>query len=152
MIRLLLLLSFVLVTGCSSVAHYPAERSPAASQPDSSHTSREPEPQAAPATSTAPGTTAAPVVASVNPAVASLLSLARSQYQAQNYQGAIATAERGLRIDRRAADLYLVLSQSYLQLDQPHKAQMFVQQGLRYAPDGSDTSVSLLRLQRMLGN
>lgn len=89
----------------------------------------------------------APVVAPPNPAVQSLARQARSQYQAQDYQGAIATAERGLRIERRAADLYLVLAQSYLQLALPEKARMFVQQGLRFAPQGSETANSLLSLQ-----
>jgi tetratricopeptide (TPR) repeat protein len=89
----------------------------------------------------------APVVAPPNPAVLSLSRQARSQYQARDYQGAIATAERGLRIERRAAELYLVLAQSYLQLALPEKAKMFVQQGLRFAPQGSETSNSLLSLQ-----
>jgi tetratricopeptide (TPR) repeat protein len=89
----------------------------------------------------------APVVAPPNPAVQSLARQARSQYQARDYQGAIATAERGLRIERRAADLYLVLARSYLQLALPEKAKMFVQQGLRFAPQGSETANSLLSLQ-----
>lgn len=89
----------------------------------------------------------APVVAPPNPAVQSLARQARSQYQARDYEGAIATAERGLRIERRAADLYLVLAQSYLQLALPEKAKMFVQQGLRFAPQGSETASSLLSLQ-----
>ena len=96
----------------------------------------------------------APVIAAPNPAVQSLARQARAQYQARDYQGAIATAERGLRIERRAADLYLVLAQSYLQLALPEKAKMFVQQGLRFAPQGSETADSLLRVQNsaMQGN
>ena len=89
----------------------------------------------------------APVVAPPNPAIVSLSRQARSQYQARDYQGAIATAERGLRIERRAAELYLVLAQSYFQLALPEKAKMFVQQGLRFTPQGSETSNSLLSLQ-----
>ncbi|HSC69447.1 MAG TPA: hypothetical protein VLC79_17265 [Cellvibrio sp.] len=94
----------------------------------------------------------APVVAAPNPAVQSLARQARSQYQAQDYQGAIATAERGLRIERRAADLYLVLAQSYVQLALPEKAKMFVQQGLRFAAPGSETEQSLARVQATVGN
>lgn len=86
-------------------------------------------------------------VAAINPAAQSLAKQARTQYLAKDYQGAIATAERGLRIERRAADLYLVLAQSYVQLALPEKAKMFVQQGLRFAPQGSETANSLLRLQ-----
>jgi tetratricopeptide (TPR) repeat protein len=94
----------------------------------------------------------APVVVTPNPAVESLIRQARAQYQSQNYQGAIATAERGLRIDRRSADLYLVLAQSYVQLALPQKAKMFVQQGLRYAQQGSDAAYGLLRVQEIVGN
>lgn len=86
----------------------------------------------------------------VNPAVVSLTNQARGQYNARNYQGAIATAERGLRIDRRAPDLYLVLAQSYLQLAMYQQAEQFVQQGLRFALTGSTVSESLLRVRDIL--
>ena len=94
----------------------------------------------------------APVAAVLNPAVTSLLNQARGQYQAQNYLGAIATAERALLIDRRAADIYLLLAQSYMQLDQPHKAKMFVQQGLRYAQPQSEAAQGLLRVREIVGS
>lgn len=86
----------------------------------------------------------------VNPAVISLGNQARVQYNARNYQGAIATAERGLRIDRRASELYLVLAQSYLQLAMPQQAEQFVQQGLRFAQSGSSVAQSLLRVREIL--
>lgn len=89
----------------------------------------------------------APVAPVTNSAVESLVKQARAQYLSRDYQNAIATAERGLRIDRRAADLYLVLAQSYLQLALPQKATMFVQQGLRYAQQGSEAAEGLLRVQ-----
>lgn len=92
-----------------------------------------------------------PPVVTPNPAVESLIRQARTQYQSQNYQGAIATAERGLRIDRRSADLYLLLAQSYVQLALPQKAKMFVQQGLRYAQQGSDAALGLMRVQEVVG-
>lgn len=91
----------------------------------------------------------APVV-SLNPAAQSLARQARQQYLSQDYQGAIATAERGLRIERRAADLYLVLAQSYVQLALPQKAKMFVQQGMRFAAPGSDAEMGLLRVKGLL--
>lgn len=98
-----------------------------------------------------PGAVPKPVPAvALNPAAQSLAKLARQQYQAQDYQGAIATAERGLRIERRAADLYLVLAQSYVQLALPEKAKMFVQQGLRFAAPGSDTAQGLARVQELM--
>lgn len=86
----------------------------------------------------------------VNPAILSLSRQARGQYLAQDYQGAIATAERGLRIERRAADLYLILAQSYVQLGLPQKAEMFVQQGLRFAPQGSEVASGLLRVRETI--
>jgi len=88
--------------------------------------------------------------AAVTIATDSLASVARAQYQAGQYQSAIATAERGLRIDRRAASLYLLLAQSYMQLAMPQKAINFVQQGLRYAIPESDTEFGLLRLKNIL--
>jgi len=89
----------------------------------------------------------APVAPATHSAVDSLVKQARAQYLSRDYQNAIATAERGLRIDRRAADLYLVLAQSYIQLSLPQKATMFVQQGLRYAQQGSEVAEGLLRVQ-----
>lgn len=93
----------------------------------------------------------APAV-TLNPAAVSLAKQARGQYQSQDYQAAIATAERGLRIERRAPDLYLILAQSYLQLGQPQKASMFAQQGLRYASQGSDVASGLLQVKELSGN
>lgn len=98
-----------------------------------------------------PGAVPKPVpVVSLNPAAQSLAKQARQQYLSRDYQGAIATAERGLRIERRAADLYLVLAQSYVQLALPEKAKMFVQQGMRFAAPGSDTAQGLARVQEMV--
>jgi tetratricopeptide (TPR) repeat protein len=82
--------------------------------------------------------------------VSSLVLEARAQYQAQAYQAAIATAERGLRIDRQAGELYLLLAQSYVQLALPQQARMFVQQGLRYAQQGSEVAEGLARVQAIL--
>lgn len=93
----------------------------------------------------------APVpVPSTSTAVTSLVNQARAQYNTRDYQSAIATAERGLRIDRRSAELYLILAQSYVQLAMPEKAGQFVQQGLRFAPSGSPVAESLRRVQGVL--
>ena len=85
-------------------------------------------------------------------AVASLLKQARGQYAAKNYQGAVATAERGLRIDRRAPELYLLLAQSYVQLANIKLAQQFIQQGIRYSQAGSDIAQSLVSLRDSITN
>lgn len=73
-------------------------------------------------------------------AVASLTQTARNAYQSGDYTSAIASAERGLRIDRREPELYLLLAQSYLALARPAQAEQFARQGLRHS--GSDTWVS----------
>ncbi len=149
MMRLLppLLLALV-ATACSTTAvHYPATTRDA--QPVNPPT---PAYTPAPAVAEPAPAAQAPVAPVLNAAVASLLAQARNQYQQGNYLEAIASAERGLRIDRRVADLYLVVAQSYVQLDQPHKAKMFVQQGLRYAPQGGDTAAGLQRVQQVVGN
>lgn len=83
-------------------------------------------------------------------AVVSLITQARAQYQAKNYQATIAIAERGLRIDRRAPELYLLLAQSYLQLANTPLAKQFVQQGIRYAQTGTDVAQSLLKIRDAL--
>jgi len=85
-----------------------------------------------------------------NGAINSLIQQAKTQYAAKNYAGAIATAERGLRIDRRAAELYLILAQSYLQQANTQVAQQFVQQGIRYSQAGTEVAQSLLVLRDKL--
>lgn len=127
-------------------------------QDDSGRADNPPDPSvSAPAPgSTIPDPTPEPMVVMPPPppathsAVSSLVKQARSYYLMQDYQNAIASAERGLRIDRRAADLYLVLAQSYIQLALPQKANMFVQQGLRYAQQGSEVADSLERVQEII--
>lgn len=89
-------------------------------------------------------------VAPVGNAVVSLAAQARAQYAAKNYQSAVATAERGLRIDRRAPELYLILAQSYVQLANTQLAQQFVQQGIRYSQAGTEIAQSLLSLRDSL--
>lgn len=80
----------------------------------------------------------------------SLTKLALSQFNAQQYHSEIATDERGLRIDRRAAPLYLPLAKSFMQLHQPQQAKNFTQQGLRYAAPESDVEFELLGLKDLL--
>jgi tetratricopeptide (TPR) repeat protein len=78
------------------------------------------------------------------------VSQARAQYQAKQYQAAIAIAERALRIDRRSPDVYLVLAQSYMQLANRQLALQFVQQGIRYAQAGTDLAQTLLQVRDSL--
>lgn len=66
-------------------------------------------------------------------AVDELLTQARLQYRYGEYQYAVRTAERGLRIDRSQSEWYLILSESYLKLGSSGNAQQFARQGLRYS-------------------
>lgn len=93
-----------------------------------------------------------PAQRSPNAAVQSLANQSRAHYNARNYQGAIATAERGLRIDRRSPELYLLLAQSYLQLAKPQQAEQFAQQGLRYSQAGSSVAEALQRVREVLAS
>ncbi len=94
--------------------------------------------------------TQAPVPVASSNATASLVAQAKAQYQAKNYQGAIATAERALRIDRRSPEVYLVLAQSYVQLANNQLALQFVQQGIRYSQAGTDLAKNLAQIRDSL--
>lgn len=91
--------------------------------------------------------TKAPVPTVTSNATASLVSQARAQYQAKNYQGAVATAERALRIDRRSPEVYLILAQSYVQLANKQLAMQFVQQGIRYSQAGTELAQALVQVR-----
>lgn len=148
-VRTFALVSLLVMVGCSTqqTSQGPApviDKAPATTKP-SEPVVVQPQPSAV------PQTPVTPPVQTLTPATQSLARQARSQYQQQDYQGAIATAERGLRIERHAAELYLVLAQAYVQLGQEQKANLFVQQGLRYAPQGSEVAGSLIRLRELLG-
>lgn len=80
-------------------------------------------------------------------ALQELLGEAREQAMVGNWAGAIASAERGLRIDRRQPELYLLLARSYRALGRPDRARQFAGQGLRYIADPADpVAVKLMRL------
>lgn len=143
---LFLLIVISVFTGCTTSIQSPRNPAPVVDRPAGVAKPAQPavvQPQ--------PGAVPKPVPSvALNPAAQSLAKQARQQYLSRDYQGAIATAERGLRIERRAADLYLVLAQSYVQLALPEKAKMFVQQGLRFAAPGSDVAQGLARVQEMV--
>ncbi|MEX1032511.1 MAG: hypothetical protein WDZ30_04075 [Cellvibrionaceae bacterium] len=65
-------------------------------------------------------------------ALSRMLEECRAQVEAQQWQAAIASAERGLRIDRREPELYLLLAKSYWGLADLDRARQFARQGLRY--------------------
>jgi len=149
----ILAIALALLAGCtSSVTHYPPVTDSVPGRGDS-QTPVEVEP--APGEVIVPETPdvpAQPQPPLINPAVNSLINQARAQYNAGNYPSAIATAERGLRIDRRTPELYLVLAQSYLQQSNTQQAKQFVQQGLRFAQSGSAVADSLRRVQTIIAD
>lgn len=80
-----------------------------------------------------------------------LLNDAHRHLAAENWEAASASAERGLRIDRREPELYLVLARAYLGLADPRRALEFVRQGLRYAGNElSPVTADLKQLQASL--
>jgi len=93
----------------------------------------------------APPEVAAPSPRPSMPVIDRLLADAQSQYQSGQVEQAIATAERGLRIDRRVPELYLVLARGYRRLNNPDQARQFAEQGLRYVADRSDPTAEELR-------
>lgn len=79
-------------------------------------------------------------------AVDTLLNSARRQYDAGQYEAAIATAERALRMERGNAEIYLVIGHSYLALLQTEMAGQFARQGLAFAAAGSSVRRQLQSL------
>lgn len=93
----------------------------------------------------APPPVTAPQPRSAIPVVDRLLEQANDYYAKRQYEQAIATAERGLRIDRRVPEFYLVLARAYRSLDNPAQARQFAQQGLRYVADDNSEIAGELR-------
>jgi len=82
-----------------------------------------------------------------------LIVEAQSQLSSGDLQSAIATAERGLRIDRREPQLYYILAKSYYGLDDDYRARQFAEQGLRYVQNPeSDLAVALQQLMEPTGS
>jgi tetratricopeptide (TPR) repeat protein len=145
-----LLIGVLQLVGCATVPQSP-EKEPVVVTP--APAVKPPAPViVAPAKPAAPAQAlpSAPVAAATSGAVTSLVAQARAQYQAKNYQGAIAIAERALRIDRHAPEVYLVLAQSYVQLANTQLALQFVQQGIRYAQAGTALAQSLAQVRDAL--
>lgn len=153
--NLLLLVSIVVLTqlvGCAS--HVTTQTTPPVIEKSEPATPPVVKPPEKPVEPVAPPPvvpqTQAPIPTATSNATASLVSQARAQYQAKNYQAAIATAERALRIDRRSPDVYLVLAQSYMQLANTQLAMQFVQQGIRYSQAGTDLAQALMQVRDSL--
>ena len=70
-------------------------------------------------------------------AVDTLIDDAWGLYDQQQFQRAIATAERAQRLDRRHAETYLVMGRSYLALYEMELAEQLARQGLAFAASGS---------------
>lgn len=85
-------------------------------------------------------------------AVDALLTTSRRQYDAGQYEAAIATAERALRLERSNAEIYLVIGHSYLALLQTDLAGQFARQGLAFAAAGSSVRQQLQLLLTRASN
>ena len=84
-------------------------------------------------------------------AVDTLVTDSRREYERGDWQAAIATAERALRIDRRQPEVYLIIAKSYRALGDRDQALQFVEQGLRYiVDDNTDAARELSFMERSL--
>jgi Tfp pilus assembly protein PilF len=75
-----------------------------------------------------------------------LLEESRRQLVLRDWHAAIASAERGLRIDRREAELYLMIAEGYRGLGDDDRSVQFARQGLRHAKQGSRIADALHNL------
>ncbi|MCW8196212.1 hypothetical protein F6455_15570 [Proteobacteria bacterium 005FR1] len=107
-----------------------------------------PAPAPAPESETGSASRPAPAIPKQEPerAVDRLLEESRSQLAARDWQAAIASAERGLRINRREAELYLLIAEAYRGLGNGDRSVQFARQGLRHAAEGSRTAKALHNL------
>lgn len=71
---------------------------------------------------------------------------ATEAFQQADYRLAISLAERGLRSNRYAADLYLILAQAYDALGNRDQARNFARLGLRYTGDDESLKAPLQEL------
>jgi len=83
-----------------------------------------------------------------NRATAQLIADAQRQFQRNDWQAAIAIAERGLRVDRREVRLYLLIAKSYRALGSMDISKQFAEQGLRYVSE--PTSAIAREFNRLL--
>jgi hypothetical protein len=74
-----------------------------------------------------------------------ILLSAQNKLAANNPQGAIVLAEKGLRIDRKDSQFYIVLADAYARVDNKKQSSYFAQQGLRYAQKNSQEYRALQR-------
>jgi hypothetical protein len=137
----------IVLVGCQS--GYPQTSSTVAQAQVHSPTPRGSE--AAATVSMAPARSQSVVKTPVEPGPDSVLTDIRREAIAalknEQWQSSIALAEQGLRIDRRQASFYLILSESYLALGDAVQAQRFADQASRLC--GRDCRESE-RLQKKL--
>lgn len=80
------------------------------------------------------------------PIIERLVEQSNQQYRANNYNKAINTAERGLRINRKEPRFYLTLTKAYKSLNNDQQSIYFAKQGLRYAKKNSPVFLELKRM------
>lgn len=79
-----------------------------------------------------PGTTRPPEPPGVDAAVEAIEASARQYMAQQQWKKSLEAAEQGLRIDRRNAEFYRIMGESYRQLGDIPQAERFARQAQRY--------------------
>ncbi|MGK2914123.1 MAG: tetratricopeptide repeat protein [Porticoccaceae bacterium] len=138
---LLLISGALLLSACAPLAPYPREPEPPAAKPPPSRPTV-PEPPAI----KRPVERPAPAQA----AVAGLLQQAWGHYRSNNFDGAIAVAERAQRLDPRDAEAYLVLASSYFAQAQYDQTARLAQRGIAYSAPGTIVRGRLEQLLRQV--
>lgn len=123
MVAMRLLVPVCLALICHGCGTLPAAERPAAPAPAESDRA------APPPVPIVPGR-AEP--AAESPALRGVIEECWAHIDAARWGEAIVSAERGLRIERRSAELYLVLARAYSAVENFDQARAFARQGLRY--------------------
>ena len=79
-------------------------------------------------------------------AVENLLDTAWRHYDNDDFDAAIAVAERAQRLDGRSAEVYLVMASSYFLQGKRYVAKQFAQRGLNFSTGGSEINKKLTQL------
>ncbi|UTW44483.1 hypothetical protein KFE80_08750 [bacterium SCSIO 12696] len=85
---------------------------------------------------------------SASQAVSNLLQEGWALYNQERFDASISVAERGLRIDRRRAELYRLLSRNYLATLQLQQAEQLARQGLAISSASASERAALQGLLR----
>ncbi len=137
-------LLFLIVTACSSTSGPVVIRDSSTISPVTPTVSEEKKEESIQQARVQPVTPDGPV--KVIPLVEKLVIQSRQEYSNKNYEQAINLAEKGLRVNRKEARLYLVLAKAYKAEKNTKQSNYFAKQGLRYAKKGEPTYSELVNM------